>query len=86
MGGVRQPLRLGWRLLPELNLSANPEAAASVLAAPCPVTLMSAEICLQAAFSWRDLILIGGGLFLIAKATHEIHQKIEGAGGSVTVL
>jgi len=31
-------------------------------------------------FSWRDLILIGGGLFLIGKATHEIHQKIEGGG------
>ena len=30
------------------------------------------------AFSWRDLILIAGGLFLIAKATHEIHQKLEG--------
>ena len=29
-------------------------------------------------FSGRDLILILGGLFLIAKATHEIHQKIEG--------
>ena len=29
-------------------------------------------------FSWRDLILIAGGLFLIAKATHEIHQKLEG--------
>ena len=28
-------------------------------------------------FSWRDLILIGGGLFLIAKATHEIHREIE---------
>ncbi len=28
-------------------------------------------------FSWRDLILIGGGLFLIAKATHEIHQEME---------
>ena len=29
--------------------------------------------------SWRDIILIGGGLFLIGKATHEIHQKLEGA-------
>jgi predicted tellurium resistance membrane protein TerC len=29
-------------------------------------------------FSWRDLILIGGGLFLIAKATHEIHGEVEG--------
>ena len=27
--------------------------------------------------SWRDLILIGGGLFLMAKATHEIHGEIE---------
>ena len=26
-------------------------------------------------FSWRDIILIGGGLFLIAKATHEIHRR-----------
>ncbi len=28
--------------------------------------------------SGRDLILIGGGLFLIGKATYEIHAKIEG--------
>ena len=35
-------------------------------------------------FSWRDLILIGGGLFLIAKATHEIHQKLEGSGQNAT--
>jgi predicted tellurium resistance membrane protein TerC len=27
--------------------------------------------------SWRDIILIGGGLFLMAKATHEIHKEIE---------
>ena len=27
--------------------------------------------------SWRDFILIGGGLFLIAKATHEIHAEVE---------
>jgi predicted tellurium resistance membrane protein TerC len=31
--------------------------------------------------SGRDLILIVGGLFLIAKSTHEIHQKLEGAEG-----
>ncbi len=30
------------------------------------------------AFSWRDLILIAGGLFLLVKATREIHQDIEG--------
>lgn len=29
--------------------------------------------------SWRDIILIIGGLFLIAKGTNEIHGKIEGA-------
>src|SRR6476620_10438147 len=28
------------------------------------------------AISWRDIILIGGGLFLIAKATHEIHTEV----------
>jgi predicted tellurium resistance membrane protein TerC len=31
--------------------------------------------------SGRDLILLGGGLFLIAKATHEIHDKLEGPDG-----
>jgi predicted tellurium resistance membrane protein TerC len=29
-------------------------------------------------FSWRDLILIGGGVFLIAKAVTEMHNKLEG--------
>jgi predicted tellurium resistance membrane protein TerC len=28
-------------------------------------------------FSWHDIILIAGGLFLIAKATHEIHAEVE---------
>lgn len=31
------------------------------------------------AISGRDLIMLGGGLFLIAKSTSEIHGKIEGA-------
>jgi predicted tellurium resistance membrane protein TerC len=30
--------------------------------------------------SWHNIILIGGGLFLIAKATHEIHREIEPGG------
>lgn len=29
-------------------------------------------------FSWRDLILIGGGLFLLVKAVLEIHETMEG--------
>jgi predicted tellurium resistance membrane protein TerC len=29
-------------------------------------------------FSWRDLILIGGGLFLIWKASTEIYESVEG--------
>ena len=55
MGGYLHPLRIGWRDLPELNLSADPEAAFAVLNADCPVTLMSAHICLQASFGWSDL-------------------------------
>ena len=33
-------------------------------------------------FSWRDLILIGGGLFLLVKATTEIHERIEPEPGA----
>src|ERR1041384_7763770 len=40
------------------------------------VTFIGIEI------SWRGLILIGGGLFLIAKATHEIHGEVEGGEAS----
>lgn len=35
------------------------------------------------AISGRDMILILGGLFLLAKATHEIHDKLEGEEGDV---
>src|SRR3546814_3943776 len=32
--------------------------------------------------SWRDIILMGGGLFLLVKATSEIHGTVEGGHGS----
>jgi predicted tellurium resistance membrane protein TerC len=35
--------------------------------------------------SWHDLILLGGGLFLIGKATYEIHERLEGPGGKTEV-
>ena len=44
------------------------------LTEPC-VTILGRGI------SGRDLILLGGGLFLIAKATMEIHEKLEGVEG-----
>lgn len=36
-------------------------------------------------FSGRDLILIAGGLFLMGKATYEIHHKVEASQGEVKV-
>ncbi len=32
----------------------------------------------ETAFSWRDIILIAGGLFLVWKATKEIHHNLDG--------
>jgi predicted tellurium resistance membrane protein TerC len=33
-------------------------------------------------FSWRDIILIAGGLFLVWKSTKEIHHRVEGDDSS----
>ncbi len=33
-------------------------------------------------FSWRDLVLIAGGAFLLYKATTEIHRDVEGGEGA----
>ena len=39
----------------------------------------------ETAFSWRDLILIAGGLFLVWKATREIHHNVDHDAGDPTV-
>src|SRR6185436_16959178 len=38
----------------------------------------------QLGVSVKDLILILGGLFLLAKSTYEIHEKLEGVDGEAT--
>jgi predicted tellurium resistance membrane protein TerC len=39
------------------------------------------EPAFETAFSWRDLILIAGGLFLVWKATKEIHHNVDPGSG-----
>jgi predicted tellurium resistance membrane protein TerC len=39
----------------------------------------------QIKFSWHDLFLLGGGLFLLVKGTHEIHTEMELTGGQQTL-
>ena len=46
----------------------------------------SGEPSFETAFSWRDLILLAGGLFLIWKATKEIHHTVDPAQESGDVL
>nr|MBC7614009.1 TerC family protein [Pseudopedobacter sp.] len=42
------------------------------------ISISDQELLEKLAISGRDLILIIGGLFLIYKSTHEIHEKLEG--------
>lgn len=46
------------------------------------LSLTDEEWVTKLAISGRDLILLLGGLFLIYKSTHEIHQKLEGDNSS----
>src|SRR5215216_7153497 len=64
-----------------MELLTSAEAWAALL------TLTALEIVLgivnvrNVELSWRDIILIAGGAFLIAKATHEIHAEVEASHG-----
>lgn len=49
------------------------------------VTLTSPYITInEKSFSIRDLILISGGVFLLLKATIELHERVEGSGNQKT--
>ena len=37
-------------------------------------------------FSWRDLILLAGGLFLVWKATKEIHHSVDPDDGKENIV
>ena len=65
-------LAMGMRILLLLTLGFIAGLTAPVL------TLAGIE------FSWRDLILIGGGLFLIWKASTEIYESVEGEEAHAT--
>jgi predicted tellurium resistance membrane protein TerC len=74
-------LALGTRLLLLLALSwvlglTRPVFKLSDLGVPADWLPVAAN-----EISWRDLFLIGGGLFLIGKSTYEIHEALEGPGG-----
>jgi predicted tellurium resistance membrane protein TerC len=62
-------LALGTRILLLLSISWIAQLTAPLF------TVLGQEI------SGRDLILAAGGLFLIAKATYEIHERLEGEEG-----
>lgn len=44
------------------------------------VTIMGHDV------SWRDIILVGGGLFLLVKGTMEIHHSVEGGTQASSTL
>ena len=62
----------GWRVILRLALLGGDRLSIVQLTTP----LFTA---VRPAFSWRDLILIAGGLFLVWKATKEIHHNVDPA-------
>jgi predicted tellurium resistance membrane protein TerC len=78
-------LALGSRILLLLTLSwilQLTEPIFSLQALGIPAAWLPSEV---DRVSWKDLILLGGGLFLLWKSVHEIHQKLEGPRGAQRV-
>lgn len=71
-------LAMGTRVLLLLSLNWIMQLTAPLFNAGDWIGLTDKEMLERFAISGRDLILLIGGLFLIYKSTHEIHQKLEG--------
>jgi len=54
MGGITEPLIINGKNLDELNFSCDPEATYRVLSSEAKVTVLTAQICLQAFFGERE--------------------------------
>ncbi|RCW49917.1 MULTISPECIES: nucleoside hydrolase [unclassified Halanaerobium] len=59
MGGTTDPLNISSEIIPELNLSCDPEAAEKVLQADVPVALMTGNLCLAARFGEKSWHRVG---------------------------
>ena len=71
-------LALGMRLALLATLSFIVGLTAPVFSLPySPMPDAAGHVPFELNFSWRDLILIAGGLFLVWKATKEIHHSVE---------
>jgi predicted tellurium resistance membrane protein TerC len=71
-------LALGMRLALLATLSWIVGLTAPVFSLPfSPAPDAAGHVAFELDFSWRDLILIAGGLFLVWKATKEIHHTVE---------
>lgn len=55
MGGITESLVINRKIMDELNLSCDPQAALAVLGAPCPVSIATSQNCLPAFFRRGDL-------------------------------
>lgn len=55
MGGYLRSVKLGYRDLKELNLSANPPASYDILTSTCPITIFPAQVCLDAPYRLADI-------------------------------
>jgi len=82
MGGYLGPLRFPRREVSELNLSSDPGAAYSVLRAPSPVTVMSAQLCLGARFGPWDLVAHNRGPRWLRAVVRDWYHAFANATGS----